>query len=148
MFNWWIFLLAIIVISLTVIVLLVSRAPSIDEPEVPSLMPEDLDQYERDYYDRQSEKHLQGCLFSGKAWLIGTVIFLIGMWLFACGPKPYALLPEAIPMKQDGDRVLGVFQSLEGSPERYHAQWFYFPGYGLVDPHRYRIRVILERIDP
>lgn len=78
------------------------------------------------------------------AWLIMILIF----FAFSCGPKPYALLPEAVPMKQEGDRVLGVFQSLEGSPERYHAQWFYFPGYGLIDPHLYRIRVILERRRP
>jgi hypothetical protein len=63
-------------------------------------------------------------------WLILILIF------FSCSPKPYALYPEAIPMKQDGDRVLGVFSSLEGSPERYHAQWFYFPGQGLIDPTR------------
>lgn len=77
-------------------------------------------------------------------WAMLILIFIA----FSCGPKPYALLPEAIPMKQEGDRVLGVFQSLEGSPERYHAQWFYFPGMGLIDPHSYRIRVILERRQP
>lgn len=79
--------------------------------------------------------------------LIWALLILI-FFTFSCGPKPYALLPEGVPMKQEGDRVLGVFQSLHGSPERYHAQWFYFPGMGLIDPHDYRIRVVLERRNP
>lgn len=79
--------------------------------------------------------------------LLWAMLFLIFL-AFSCSPKSYALIPEAIPMKQDGDRILAVFQSTTGKPDRYHAQWFYLPGHGLIDPHNYRIRVILERRRP
>lgn len=111
-------------------------------------LPQEHEQNERDYYDRENERKLNNCLFSFKALAVIASIVIILMLLFACSPKPYALLTEAIPMRQDGDRVLAVFQSVHGSPERYHAQWFYFPGFGLIDPHQYRIRVILERRSP
>lgn len=101
-----------------------------------------------DYYTEKERSRASYAVYSMRAMLILSIIWILAMLLVGCAPKPYALLPEAIPMKQQGDRVLGVFQSLQGSPERYHAQWFYFPGQGLIDPHQYRIRVILERRHP
>lgn len=74
-------------------------------------------------------------------WAVLIAIF----FAFGCGPKTYALLPEAIPLHQDGDRVLAIFQDKRDNPNYFHAQWFYFPGMQLVNPHDYQIRVILER---
>lgn len=75
------------------------------------------------------------------AWIMLILIFIN----FSCVKKPYALNPDGVPLRQDGDRILTVFPEYGGDPNRFHATWFYFPGMSLIDPHTYRIRVILER---
>lgn len=77
--------------------------------------------------------------------LIGWGILILIFLCASCTQKPYALAPVGVPIKQQGDRVLTLFEEHSGSQVKYHATWFYFPGMYIINPHDYQIRVILER---
>lgn len=91
----------------------------------------DHEQAERDYYDRESEKHLKGCLFSIKALALLTAIFLIGMMIFSCASQIQpATSSIGTVLQVDGDRVLVTFPVVTRELGSQSANWFYIPGHG------------------
>lgn len=98
-------------------------------------LPEDHEQDERDYYDRESEKHLNSCLFSFKSLAVLTILFLIGYLLFGCASTgPRATHSVGTVTVIDGDMVLVTFPvATEGYADQ-AANWFYIPG------HSYQVR--------
>jgi len=95
----------------------------------------DHEQDERDYYDRESAKHLNGCAFSFKALAVLTILFLIGMMLFRCAPaQAPATLSTGTVIQVDGDRILVTFPVVNKDFSDQAANWFYIPG------HSYQVR--------
>lgn len=90
----------------------------------------DHEQDERDYYDRESEKHLNSCLFSMKALAIMSILFLMGMMLFSCASaQPPATRSIGTVIQVDGDRVLVTFPVVNKDFSDQAANWFYIPGH-------------------
>lgn len=97
--------------------------------------PYDHEQAERDYYDRESEKHIKGCLYSFKALAWITILFVIGMLLFGCASvQPPATTSIGTVITVDGERVLVTFPVVTGNYSDQAANWFYIPG------HSYEVR--------
>lgn len=95
----------------------------------------DHEQDERDYYDRESEKHLKGCLFSMKALAVMTILFLLAIALFGCAPaQAPATRSIGTVIQVDGDRVLVTFPVVNKNFSDQAANWFYIPG------HSYEVR--------
>ena len=94
----------------------------------------DHEQDERDYYDRESEKRLQGCIYSFKMMLILTGIFFVFMLLFGCvSAQPIATSSTGTVIQVDRDRVLVTFPLLTKGYADQASNWFFIPG------HRYQI---------
>ena len=77
--------------------------------------------------------------------LIGLVIwFLISLFFISCAPKRIILKPVGMPIKSEHDMVKALFPYV-GSND-FAAQWFYFPGIGIIPIEEYRIVITLEKI--
>ena len=97
--------------------------------------PYDHEQDERDYYERESEKHLKGCLFSVKALAVLTALYFLVMLAISCvASQPPATLSTGTVIQIDGDRVLVTFPVVNKDFSDQAANWFYIPG------HTYQVR--------
>nr|WP_287937758.1 hypothetical protein [Algoriphagus sp.] len=95
----------------------------------------DHEQDERDYYDRESEKHLKGCFFSFKSLAILTVPYYLIMLAISCAPaQAPATRSIGTVIQVDGDRVLVTFPVVNRNFSDQAANWFYIPG------HSYEVR--------
>lgn len=90
----------------------------------------DHEQDERDYYDRQSDKHLREIGYQIRFWALLTAILMIAMLIFSCKPAQMpATLSIGTVIQVDGDRVLVTFQVVNKDYSDQAANWFYIPGH-------------------
>lgn len=73
-----ILILILILVCFLVMAVIVVRAPKMDEDGLNSIMAEDLDQAERDYYDREAEKQAASCMVSFK--LLALLALMYGFF--------------------------------------------------------------------
>jgi len=73
-----------------------------------------------------------------------VIWFLISLFFMSCAPKRIILKPVGMPIKSEHDMVKALFPYV-GSND-FAAQWFYFPGIGIIPIEEYRIVITLEKI--
>ncbi len=93
----------------------------------------DHEQDERDYYDQQSEKHLNGCLYDIKGLVVMIILFLIGMMISGCASvqQPPATTSYGTVIDVEGETIWVVFDVVNRKPGDKASNRFHIPG------HRY-----------
>lgn len=77
MSNWLFVVCIIAIVCLLLVAVIIIKAPVMGKDELDSILSEDLDPAEEDYYDRESRKPLEGCFFSFKMLAIGAAIYAV-----------------------------------------------------------------------
>ena len=75
MSSWLFAFLVLVLISLVLLAVIIIKAPDMEKDELDSIMSEDLDQAERDYYDREAEKQASSCMFSFKMLALMALLY-------------------------------------------------------------------------
>jgi cell division protein FtsW (lipid II flippase) len=97
-------------------------------------------------YDDENEDFMHS--EKKKPWpaILAVLFFWIGflILMFSCKPIQ-ALHPTGTPIKSQHNMIEVLFPTVK-NPNQYAAQWFYFPGLGLISPSEYRVIISLEKI--
>ena len=97
------------------------------------ILPEDLDQYERDLYDQESGNAARGCLNAFKLLGILVIVFLLALWLLGCkAAEPPVALPYGPVISVQGDQIEVAFEVINKEPGSQISGWFYVPGHAFV----------------
>jgi hypothetical protein len=104
----------------------------------PNILPEDHEQYERDYYDRESGDAVKGCMYALKIWAVAIILLTLAMLFFSCGPtERIASRSTGTVIEVDGYRVLVAFPVAYRNVGDQTVNWFYIPGHSYVVRDRY-----------
>lgn len=105
----------------------------------PLILPEDHDDYEREYYERQLEKSRKSCLTSAKAAVVLIVILFLISWMTSCVSVKYPPVTAAIGtvISVDGDNVLVAFEVVNKAKGSQGSNWFYCPRHSYSKGDRY-----------
>jgi hypothetical protein len=98
------------------------------------ILPEDHEQYERDYCDRQYLKHAQGCAYSFKALAILIVLYFLAMLLTGCTAlEPAATKSTGTVIHVQGPSVWVLFDVVNRKAGDKASNWFYIPGHQYAE---------------
>ena len=105
----------------------------------PDILPEDHEQYEREYYDRQLEQAEKSCLFSAKSLLMIIVILTLIACFSSCVSMKYPPVTVATGtvISVDGDNVLVAFEVINKTKGAQGSNWFYCPRHVYSKGDRY-----------
>jgi hypothetical protein len=95
----------------------------------PKILPEDHEQYERDYFDHEMEKVENSCLFSRKALILVLLLAILIAFLCSCASVKYPPVTAVIGtvISVDGDNVLVTFEVVNKAKGSQGSNWFYCP---------------------
>lgn len=78
--------------------------------------------------------------------MIFWVILISILGLCSCAPKLSAILPEGMPIEQDGSRILIIWKDSGDKPHSYAYNWVYLPDLGQVeDLSDYQAVIVLQK---
>lgn len=111
------------------------RPPMSKEPDI---LPEDHEQYERDYYDQESGNAARGCLNAFKILLLIIAAALVGLLISCASVKhPPVTVATGVVISVDGDHVLVAFEVINRSTGSQTSNWFYCPKHTYQKGDRY-----------